>query len=381
MPIIKSILDTDLYKLTMQQAVLRLYPDAVVEYRFKNRGKQKFSENFLSALKKEINHMATLSCTDEERKFLLTLPYLGGWYVDFLHSYRFDPNEVKVSLVDGDLDITINGSWYRTILWEVPLMAIISELYFQIDDTKWNYNDQEKKLGIKTSKLMAAQCSYFDFGTRRRRSFEVQDMIVKKMANHHWFGGTSNPYLAMKYNCKVVGTMAHEWIQGISALESMNHPNRFMLEKWTEVYGTELGVALTDTFGTKSFLKDFDKKFASMFAAVRHDSSDPFIFADKIVNHYKNLNINFKNKTIVFSDSLNADKAANIKKYCDVLGINSAFGIGTSFTNDFDTPALNMVIKLWSVNGTHVVKISDEPDKTNGEVSAVKFMKYLHIER
>src|SRR5690606_25827500 len=163
--------------------------------------------------------------------------YMKGWYIEYLKSYRFDPNELDVKLNDGSLEIIITGKWYRTILWEVPLMALISELYFIIDDTKWTSDGQEKKLNDKISKLMANNCLYFDFGTRRRRNFATQDMIVSKMKNHYWFGGTSNPYLAMKYNTKVSGTMAHEWVQGISALESMNHPNKFMMKKWIDFYG------------------------------------------------------------------------------------------------------------------------------------------------
>lgn len=363
----------------MQQAVLGMYPDANVSYRFTNRGKQKFSKKFLDALVSEINAMSSLSLTKNEESFLHTLPYMKDWYIEYLRSYRFDPNELDVKLNDGNLEIIITGKWYRTILWEVPLMALISELYFIIDDTKWTSDGQEKKLNDKISKLMANNCLYFDFGTRRRRNFATQDMIVGKMKSHYWFGGTSNPYLAMKYNTKVSGTMAHEWVQGISALESMNHPNRFMMKKWTDFYGPYLNVALTDTYGIKSFLKDFDFNLASIFKSLRHDSGCPFKFTDIFVEYYKKLGIDPKTKTLVFSDGLNVDSAVKISKYCIEKGINCSFGIGTFFTNDFDTPALNMVIKLTSVNSEPVVKLSEDIGKASGNLEYIDIMRKIHF--
>lgn len=378
--IIKSILDTDLYKLTMQQAVLKLYPDAMVEYRFKNRGEHKFSKKFGELFTAELHNMSKLSITDSELEFIAKMPFIQPWYVDFLRAYKFNPSEVEYLVNDGELDIVIKGPWYRTILWEVPLMAMISEIYFKLEneDIPWDMSQQKRKLELKSAKLMAAGCSYADFGTRRRRSYEVQDFVVSNMKKHYWFAGTSNVHLAHKHGIKAIGTMAHEWVQGISALESMNHPNRFMMKKWTEVYGCSLGIALTDTYGSNSFFKDFNKTLSSIFDGVRHDSGSPFDFIEKVVNHYKEIGVDHRTKSIVFSDGLNADIAAEIQKECDKAQIKCSFGIGTSFTNDFDSKPLNMVIKLWSVNGAKVVKLSDISGKENGDPKAVEFMKYLH---
>lgn len=379
---VQSILDTDLYKLTMQQAILKLYSDAKVSYRFKNRGQHIFTEKFIKEFEIELEKMSALRLQDDEVKYLKTLSFISPWYIEYLRSYSFDPNELSYKINDTKLELDIKGYWYKTILWEVPLMAMISEVYFKTEDINWLgqdvWPDQDKKLQVKTSKLMSANCNYADFGTRRRRNFAVQDRIVQKMRSHYWFGGTSNPFLAMKYDTKCMGTMAHEWVQGISALESMNHPNKFMLERWMSVYGSQLLIALPDTFGTKSFFKDFNKTIATIYAGVRHDSGDPFIFTDKLIQHYKSLDIDHRTKVIVFSDGLTAELAARIKKYCDERGMPCQFGIGTSFTNDFDSPALNMVIKLWDVNGFPVVKLSDIEGKENGDPEMVQIMKSIH---
>jgi len=378
---IKSVVDTDLYKLTMQQAVLKLYPDAVVEYRFKNRGDHKFDDRFGSIFRVELEKMQYLSISTQELQYLSNMNFVQPWYVEFLRGYRFNPEEVEFSITDGQLHLRIKGPWYRTILWEVPLMALISEVYFHLEkeDGLWDMKGQDHKLELKENKLMTAGCRYADFGTRRRRCFEVQDNIINKMKNHHWFAGTSNVHLACKHNVKCIGTMAHEWIQGISALESMNHPNKFMMEKWCEVYGSNLGIALTDTYGTQAFFKDFNRTLASIYDGVRHDSADPLEFTDKVIAHYQSVGVDHRTKTIVFSDGLTAAKAAEIQAYCDEKEIKCSFGIGTSFTNDFDTPALNMVIKLWSVNGHNVVKLSDVPGKANGDEKMVEIMRHIHF--
>lgn len=384
---IQSLADTDLYKLTMQQAVLKLYPDAIVTYRFKNRGKHKFDSKFAKLFRENLEKMQYLQFSSAELKYLSKMKFFHPWYLEFLRGYRFDPSEVTWEIRDGELELSIDGPWYRTILWEVPLMALISEIYFQVEKEQglWNMEGQEHKLELKENRLMSGNCRYADFGTRRRRCFEIQDTIVSKMKGHHWFAGTSNVHLACKYEVRCIGTMAHEWIQGISALESMNHPNRFMMEKWIQVYGSQLGVALTDTYGRKSFYKDFNKTFASIFDGTRQDSEDPYKYTDDTIEHYKSIGIDYGTKSIVFSNALNPlstdpvkDPLA-IKKYCDSRGIQCSFGIGTSFTNDFNTPALNMVIKLYTVNGHNVVKLSDEPEKANGDPEMVEIMKKIHL--
>jgi nicotinate phosphoribosyltransferase len=377
--IIQSILDTDLYKLTMQKAVLAYRQNVPVSYIFNNRRPEgKFNRKFMDAFFQELKHMSQLALTVGEAKWLESdVPYLGQTYIEYLRNYRFDPSEITAGLIDGNLELSINGTWERTILWEVPLMALISELYFRHCDTNWTFTqDQHDKLAQKAGILKDCD-SFADFGTRRRRSFEMQDLVVssfKKSSSN--FLGTSNVYLAYKYNVKPIGTMAHEWIMGISALESLRHANKYALKIWSKVFDGRLGIALTDTFGTESFFKDFDGYLARLFDGVRHDSGEPLPFAEKVIEHYVKLGIHPMSKMIVFSDGLNPEYAAEIAKALKGR-IRVSFGIGTNFTNDFsESKALNMVIKLSSANGIHVVKLSDTPSKAIGNKDALRVAKW-----
>jgi len=381
-PIIKSILDNDLYKFTMQQGVLELFSKTHVSYRFKNRGDQRFNNDFLSALKEQIISMAKLRLTSSEYSFLiLKVPSFKRNYLAYLNNYRFDPNEIEASLDENnDLVISIKGPWHSTILWEVPLMAIISELYFEIIDTDWNYNDQIRKAAIKGFALSSGSCSFADFGTRRRRSFKNQDIVVNEMKIYSTFAGTSNVFLAMKHGLRPIGTMAHEWFMGISVLEGLRNANYYAITDWKRVYTGSLGIALTDTYGTDAFFNNFTLELSKLYDGVRHDSGDPFNFGKKVIAHYKKMGIDPMSKTIVFSDGLNTQKAIDIKKFFGSQ-IKVSFGIGTHFSNDFEnSPALNMVIKLWSVwhNGmeVNVVKLGDGTGKEMGAPDAVRVAKY-----
>ena len=384
-PILNSILDTDLYKLTMQQAVLEIYPEVEVEYRFKNRGEHKFDTTFLDLLRNEINKMSTLSITDEEYEYLNSIPYFKPQYVEFLRNYRFNPDEVDLGFTeDNDLSINISGKWINTILWEVPLMAVISELYFKYVDVVWAKSDQNDKAIAKISKLSESGCKFAEFGTRRRRGLQIHEDIVKSFCEYtsenpdkSTFVGTSNVKMAMEHNLRPVGTCAHEFIQAMQALESINHCNYYAMHNWVRVYNCDLGIALSDTVRTDMFLQNFNKRFAMMFKGVRHDSGDPFDFTDKVVNHYEDLDIDPMSKAIIFSDGLNVDKAIEINEYCSDK-IQCSFGIGTNLTNDFkNSKPLNMVIKLWSVGGFPVVKLSDIEGKENGDSKAVEHMKWV----
>ncbi len=385
-PIINSILDTDLYKLTMQQAVLELFPEVNVEYRFKNRGKQRFTLEFFFLLKKEIQKMVSLSLSNREYSWLKNnIPFFKPQYLEFLKNYRFNPEEIEISLdKDRDLEISIKGPWRTTILWEVPLMALISELYFKTIDDDWDYWESEIQTNAynKIKLLTENQCSFADFGTRRRRSFNVQDEVIREfnsfnkdsMKNN--FVGTSNVYFAKKYEIKAIGTMAHEFIMGMSILEGLRHSNYYSLQNWVRVYNSDLGIALTDTFGSESFFENFNKRLSKLYDGIRHDSGCPFELIDEAIKHYKKMGIDPLSKSIVFSDGLNVDKAIEIKKYCENK-IKCSFGIGTHLTNDFEnSPALNMVIKLWSCEGVPVVKLSDTPGKEMGDPDAVKVAKW-----
>lgn len=380
LPIINSMLDDDLYKITMQQAILELFPNEEGEYNFINRGKQRFTPEFLEALLDQINnHLPALAATQEELTWLAaTATYLKPWYFEYLRNYRYNPSQVKAWL-DGDanLHIKIKGKWCETILWEVKLMAIISELYFKIVDKNWTMDGQAEKAREKMRKLQLSNCITTDFGTRRRRNYETQDLVVREMKEFKCFAGTSNVHLSMKYGLIPKGTQAHEWFQAMQALEGIRNSNYYGMQNWVRVYNGELGTVLPDTLGTDQFLKNFNVRFAKLFDGPRWDSGDEYWFIDKFIDHYKKLRINPMTKTIIFSNALDCDRAIKIQEYC--MGkINAAFGIGTYFTNDFEgSPALNMVIKLYSINGILVVKISDDKGKEMGDRDALKVTKWL----
>jgi nicotinate phosphoribosyltransferase len=393
----RSIIDNDLYKLSMQQAVLALYPDVEAEYLFVNRraGKDKFTRQFCDRLGASIEAMADLKLTDEEYQYMKSMPWFSPSYVEYLKNYRFDPRRVTIQCVDDNLQLRIRGPWRDAIWDEVPLMSVISELWFEphflistngCPPDKWNYDGQTVKAEQKAQRLLEAGAVFTDFGTRRRRSFLSQDMLVRAMSgvaqNGQYpgkFVGTSNVLLAMKYGLKPIGTMAHEWIQAHSVLGSLRHANRAALDAWVKVYHSALGTALTDTYTTSSFFEDFDPYYARLYDGIRHDSACPFKFTDNAVAHYHKLGIDPMSKTIIFSDSLDVDLAIKILRYCEGK-IRCAFGIGTHFTNDFPglLKALNMVIKLVKLGGVDVVKLSDDIRKAIGEKDAVRVARYVH---
>ncbi|MCR5456346.1 MAG: nicotinate phosphoribosyltransferase [Bacteroidales bacterium] len=379
--IINHITDNDLYKFTMQYAVVSLFPLSKVRYKFINRGADNFPEGFAAKLQEEVNAMQSLQLSKDEYDFMLQkCYYLPPAYLDFLAGYRFDPNEVHISQQGGHLDIAIEGYWYKTILWEVPLMAIISELYFRMTNQPGNpAADNEAVAKQKAEKYQALGIKVADFGTRRRFSYQNHDDVIKALNNYsNTYVGTSNVYLAMKYNNTPIGTHAHEWFMYHAAQYGYKYANRASLENWVKIYRGDLGIALSDTFTTEVFFRDFDTLFAKLFDGVRHDSGDPLEFADKTINHYKKLRINPLSKTIVFSDALNPQMVEKITNYCKGK-IGMSYGIGTNFTNDVGVQPLNMVIKLSEVltgnRWTQVVKLSDTPGKHTGNDEIVSRIK------
>jgi len=372
----KSILDNDLYKLTMQQAVCQNYPRAWAKYEFVNRGGTKFPEGFSKALYSAISEMTTMSLSKEEKEWLQnTCPFLTPVYLDFLRGYHFDPAEVQVSNEEGNLRVKIIGPWYRTILWEVPLMAAISELYFRLtgqkgNDSLWRHNHNMEK----AAELEGMNAKFADFGTRRRYSFENHDRVVEEMKRYapKGFIGSSNVYLAKKHGVKPIGTMAHEWIMAHAAMYGFEEANRAAMEQWLNIYGGSLGIALTDTFTTLVFLESFGPKLARLFDGVRQDSGEPLNFIDMMERHYKALGIPLNSKTLIFSDALNVDRVRTILKYCDRKGAKASFGIGTNLTNDVGVEPLNIVIKMFSFmpqwrDWTPTIKLSDDRGKHTGD--------------
>ena len=385
---IVSMLDDDLYKFSMQNAVLRRYPNTRVKYRFTDRrAKGNWTPEALQALKGKIRALKKLKLTTEERAYCeRELPWMNRGYWDFLANYRFDPKEVKVWVKDGRLNLEIEGLWCRTILWEVKLLALISETYYEHIDTDWSDDGQDDQMLAKSIMLMDEGVLWGDFGTRRRRNFAAQERVVRICKNNPNFTGTSNVYLAMKYGVKALGTMAHEWIMGHAALFSLQHANKFALEAWNDVYKGALGTALPDTSGTDAFLRDFDGVLARLFDSVRHDSGDWKEWAQKMIAHYTSLKIDWKTKPLGFTDGNTAESAIAINRWIKEQGGKCWFGIGTSMSNDFgpDSPAVSIVIKLVEVIDNSgrvipVVKLSDTPEKASGDADAVRVAKWTHF--
>ena len=385
---LKSILDNDFYKITMQNAVVKLFPGQVVKYEFINRGKHLFPPHFGEELRKAVNAMAELSLTKDEKLFLKkTCPYLDLPYLDFLAGYHYDPTEVKIVQTDENLEVTVEGLWYRTILWEVPLLALISELFYELNHLNRDSNeDVLQKTLEKSNHLQNLGVTFAEFGTRRRHSYKVHDLVVDALQKNSGqnFIGSSNVHFAMKYNVKPIGTHAHEWFMFHAAEYGFKMANKIALDHWVDVYRGDLGVALSDTYTTEVFFRQFDKKFTKLFDGVRHDSGDPIEFAYKTIKHYEENGINPLYKYIIFSDGLNLEKVDEITKACSgKIGIS--FGIGTNLTNDVGLTPMNIVMKVIGVQAPNnewipTVKLSDERGKYTGDPKMIELAKeFLRI--
>lgn len=379
--IIKHFTDNDLYKFSVMLGIQRLFPWAYVSYTLIDRGHTSFPDGFAGELKKEVDAMSRLRLTKEEKTFITRHCYFfDPAFIDFLEGYQYDPNEVLISQEGGNLNVRIKGYWYRTVLWEVPLLAIISELYFKmmgIAPDRLRERTIEKAFGLR---LMEAEFS--DFGTRRRFSFDVQKEVVSylKKYSSNFFKGTSNVYLAMKNNTTPIGTMPHEWFMFHGAIWGYRSATAKALEAWVEVYQGSLGIALSDTYTTGVFYDSFSLKQAKLFDGVRWDSGDPFEFTDKTIEFYKKNRIDPMSKTIVFSDSLDMKKVREIKSYVNNR-IHDVYGIGTYFSNDVGATPLNTVIKLNSVRYDkkhtllHAVKLSDDVTKQTGDPDEIRLSR------
>ncbi|MFV0541371.1 MAG: nicotinate phosphoribosyltransferase [Aestuariibaculum sp.] len=380
-----SILDNDFYKFTMQFGAFKLFPNIKGRYTFINRGKHKFPKGFASTLQNTVNTMANLKLTKKEKAFLIeNCPYLPPTYLDFLAGYRYDPSEITILQNGSDLEVTVEGFWYRTILWEVPLLAAISELFYtesglEPKPNTWIIENTERK--IKSLNDLGVR--FAEFGTRRRFSYSAHNLVFQTLSKYQGqsFAGTSNVHLAMLSNTKPIGTHAHEWFMFHAAEYGFKMANAMALEHWVEAYRGDLGVALSDTYTTDVFFKQFDTKFAKLFDGVRHDSGDPIEFAEKTIAHYNKLNINPLHKFIIFSDGLNIGKVEEITLATkDKIGIS--FGIGTNLTNDVGLKPMNIVMKLTEVltsdgNWVPTVKLSDEPNKHTGNIRMIELSKEI----
>jgi len=376
---INSTIEQDMYKLTMGQVIFFLFPSVHVEYRFTNRGKTPFPEGFEKELRNAVNWCRHVETTPEEVDFLSTeCPFLSPVYIDFIKNFQYDPNEVTIKQRGGELDIRIQGPWKTTIFWEVVLMAMISELYFKMTgQAPKDRFIREATNKAKAKEFLEIGAKVAEFGMRRRYSASNHREVLADLMEYAGSSlvGTSNVKLAMDYGIKPIGTMAHEFIMAESALRGLRYANRYAMEDWNRIYRGDLGIVLTDTFGLDAFLRDFDKGFAKQYDGVRHDSGCPKLFADRIITHYKSLGIDPLHKTIVFSDGLDVPTVRDLVRYCEGK-IKCSFGIGTNLTNDVGVKALNMVIKLYSVNDIKVVKLGDGVGKETGDSKAVDVAKW-----
>lgn len=373
--IINSLLETDLYKFSMGQAIYHQFPSYTTTWTFRCRNTDvRLTPEMVEEIKRQIQLYCELKFTEEELEYLGKITWFQRSYVDFLRLWhpRFEDFEIGTKEPCG-LTIETKGTWLNTSMYEIPTLAIVNGVYFRMGfdydkllaSFKERLDDKIKKLGDGTWKIGA----FSEFGIRRRLSAEAQELAVSELAkaklDGSLFVGTSNVYLAKKFGLKPVGTMAHEWIMCVGQGNHKHNPaysNWYALDAWVKEYGVLNGTALTDAITTDCFLKDFQLTYATLFSGVRQDSGDPMKWGDKMIQHYEKLGIDPKTKTLLFSDSLDFEKANNINAYFKDRA-KVAFGIGTYVANDTEVPALNIVMKTTECNGMDVAKISDSEGK------------------
>jgi nicotinate phosphoribosyltransferase len=385
-PIVRSLLETDLYKFTMWQALLHGHPNSHTEYEFVCRNTPAFPLTTLrEEIERELDHLCSMSFRDDELNYLRSLRYIKSDFVDFLTVFRFQRKFIDVSC-DGDtLKIHAAGPQVHVMGFEIYVLYIVNELYFRRFDESAALAEGRARLSAKIARLKAfgaepAQHFPFelsDFGTRRRYSGVWHDEVVQRLAREvpEYFKGTSNVYQAMQFGLIPIGTMAHEYMQSFQAFGvRLRDFQKASLEAWVQEYRGDLGVALTDVVGMDAFLDDFDLYFAKLFDGLRHDSGDPVVWGEKAIAHYAALRIDARTKRLVFSDGLNLDSAiALYRHFAD--RIMTGFGIGTHLTNDVGLAPLNIVMKLVQCNGQSVAKLSDSPGKTISKDET--FLAYL----
>lgn len=389
-PVIRSLLDTDLYKFTMLQVVLHQFPQAhgVYEFRCRNNEDTVYPLAEIRAeLEAELDALCTLKLTQDELDYLRGLRFIKSDFVDYLELFQLKRRFVTVSADDqGRLHIRVKGPLLQAMFFEIYILAIVNELYFRRLETPAVLAEGESRLQEKAAKLKAFAAAQnpadppflvSDFGTRRRYTLAWQEHVVRTLhrAAPESFRGTSNVYLAKKLGLIPIGTMAHEFLQAFQALHvRLRDFQTAALEAWVHEYRGDLGIALTDVVGMDAFLRDFDLYFAKLFDGLRHDSGDPYEWGDKAYEHYKKLKIDSRSKMLTFSDGLNLDKAFALHGYFKDR-FKTSFGIGTNLTNDLGHTPLNIVLKLVECNGQSVAKLSDSPGKTMTDNNT--FLAYL----
>ena len=371
--IIASLLDTDLYKFTMMQVVLHHFPGAQVEYRFKCRNPGIDLAPYVEEIRQEIRNLCTLRFTEPELAYLRGLRFIKSDFVDFLGLFQMNEKYVSVKpspLGNGEIDITVKGPWLHTILFEIPVLAIVNEIYFRNTQRAPDFPEGRRrlldKIGLIRADRSLAGMRVADYGTRRRFSRTWHEEVIIGLRDElgENFAGTSNVWWAMRHDLTPLGTMAHEYLQACQALgPRLRDSQTFAFEIWAREYRGDLGIALSDVYGLDAFLRDFDLYFCKLFDGARHDSGDPFEWGERLIRHYEANRVDPRTKTLIFSDSLNVPLAIELyRRFRDRTPL--AFGIGTNLTNDLGFTPLQIVIKMVRCNGQPVAKLSDSPEKT-----------------
>ncbi len=368
-PIILSLLDTDLYKFNMDQVIFHRHTDLSGEYYFRCRNEGiVFTQEMFEEINAQIDHLCTLTFSKEELDYLRSIRFIKSDYVEFLRLWRPIRDYVETRLENGTLHIVVRGPLFSAMQFEIYLLEIVNEVYFRM---KYDYAALRAAAGERLNRKIAAfqegryTFNFAEFGCRRRLSREWQEVVVRRLAQETGnCVGTSNVYLAMKYGLTPIGTYAHEFVQMYQGIDSipLAYTNHYALQDWYDEYLGDNGTALTDTITTDLFLLDFNRSMVNNFTGVRHDSGDPFAWGDKMIAHYESYGVDPRTKLLLFSDSLDFDKAQALENYFRGRA-KTSYGIGTFCSNDTGVTPLNIVIKLQTVNGRAVAKLSDTPGK------------------
>jgi nicotinate phosphoribosyltransferase len=382
--IVESLLDTDLYKFSMMQVVLHHYPAAQVEYRFKCRNPGIDLVPYIDEIRAELDALCELRFSTEELDYLRAMRFIKSDFVDFLGLFRLNAKYVTIAPAEsghGEIEIRIKGPWLHTILFEVPLLAIVNEVYFRNTQPRHDLAEGRRRLQEKIALLHGTpgyeQCRIADYGTRRRfsRSWHEEVLVALRDGLGTQLAGTSNVWFAMRLGLTPLGTLAHEYLQAHQALGPRLRDSQVAaLEAWAKEYRGDLGIALSDVYGLDAFLRDFDMYFCKLFDGARHDSGDPFDWGERMLAHYRANRVDPRNKVLVFSDGLDIPKVMQLYEHFRGRCL-LAFGVGTNLSNDTGPTPLNIVIKMIRCNGQPVAKLSDSPGKNMCEDEA--YVTYL----
>ena len=382
--IITSLLDTDLYKFTMMQVVLHHFPGANVEYRFKCRNPGVDLASHVDEIREQVHWLCTLRFREQELAYLSSLRFIKSDFVDFLGLFQLNTTYITINpspKKNGEIEIVIKGPWLHTILFEIPVLAIVNEVYFRATQKAPDFSEGRRRLREKIA-LIASNPALegiriADYGTRRRfsRLWHEEVIIALQQGMGDSLAGTSNVMYAARLGMTPLGTMAHEYLQACQALgPRLRDSQTFGFETWAKEYRGDLGIALSDVYGMDAFLRDYDLYFCKLFDGARHDSGDPLHWGERLIAHFERNRVDPKTKTIVFSDSLTIPRVIELyQRFRDRVRI--AFGVGTNLTNDLGYTPLQIVIKMVRCNGQPVAKLSDSPEKNMCDDEA--YLAYL----